>query len=277
MAPCAVTVTTTGKMPRARSGPPVATSSSAASISASTATRIASSCGQPGPPALLQRVLGGLRSRARRLVVLLLPPAAGGVVVEEPSLAARVVVAAEERHHDEPLHRQREVRADHLGEPVRLALEGQPVARELLVVLELELEQPHDLDGLAGRARDRDRGEVVGGEDLLHLRVGDRVPRGGAAVARHHDAVGEPQAEDGGPLRRPRRALLSWSEDGSASGCWRRSSSTKLGSAPNAAPDSGSSTRSVTPRPSGRRTSRTPRRSPPGPSRSRRGCRPSPP
>ena len=39
------------------------------------------------------------------------------------------VVATEERHDDEPLHREREVRADHLGEPVRLALQGQPVAR----------------------------------------------------------------------------------------------------------------------------------------------------
>ena len=48
VAPSEVTVMTTGKMPRARSGPPVATSSSAASINASTATRSPSSWVSPG-------------------------------------------------------------------------------------------------------------------------------------------------------------------------------------------------------------------------------------
>src|SRR5207247_1869240 len=45
--PPAVTVSTTGKIPRAASGPPVAASSSAASINASTATRSASSKESP--------------------------------------------------------------------------------------------------------------------------------------------------------------------------------------------------------------------------------------
>jgi hypothetical protein len=73
-------------------------------------------------------------------------------------------------------------------------------------VLELELEQPDGLHGLAGRTGDRDRGEVVCGEDLLHLRVRDRVSGRGSTVTGHHDAVREPQTEDGralGDLQRP--------------------------------------------------------------------------
>jgi len=51
---------------------------------------------------------------------------------------------------------------------------------------------------------------------------------------------------------------------------------TKLGLAPNGVPEPGRF-RWVTRRPSGRSSSRTPRRSPRAPSRSHRGCRPSPP
>jgi len=156
---------------------------------------------QARSPPLLQRVLRRLRARTRRLVVLFLPAAARRVVVEEPSLVPRLVESTEERDDDEALHGQREVRADHLGEPVRLPLERQPIAGELLVVLELELEEADRLHGLPGRSRDRDRGEVVRREDLPHLGVGDGVPGGGAAIARHHDPVREPKAQDGRPLR----------------------------------------------------------------------------
>ena len=63
-----------------------------------------------------------------------------------------------------------EVAADHRREPVRLALQGQQRALDLLVVLELDLEELDQLDGEAGRAGDADGGVVVGGEDLLACR-----------------------------------------------------------------------------------------------------------
>src|SRR6185436_10926214 len=105
---------------------------------------------EPGAPPLLERALRRPAARTRRVVVVLLPPAAGGVVVEDPALLAALVEPAEERHHDEPLDRHRQVAADHLREPVRLALERETVTGDLLVVLELELEQLDDLERLSG-------------------------------------------------------------------------------------------------------------------------------
>ena len=110
--------------------------------------------------------------------------------------AAREVVAGEQRDDDEALHRHRQVRAHHLDELVRLALEAERDALDLLVVLELGLEEAHHLDRRARGAGDRDGGEAVGREHLLHGAVRDEVALGRAPVARHHDAVGEAQRDD---------------------------------------------------------------------------------
>jgi hypothetical protein len=132
--------------------------------------------------------------------ILLLPPPPRGVVIEDPSVGPAFVEPAEQRHDDEALDREREVRADHLTEPVGLALEREPVAGDLLVVLELELEKPDDLGGLARGAGDRDHRVPVGGEDLLDAVVGDRVALGGAPIAGEGDPAGELQANDRRPV-----------------------------------------------------------------------------
>jgi hypothetical protein len=135
------------------------------------------------------------------VVVLLLPPSTGGVVVEDPTLRAAFVVAPEQRDHHQSLDRQGEIPPDHLGQPVGLALQREPIAGDLLVVLELQLEQLHDLDGLARCAGDGDHREIVGSEDLLHLVLGDGVPLGGAAVTGQDHAAAELHAEDRGAVR----------------------------------------------------------------------------
>ena len=94
-----------------------------------------------------------------------------------------------------------EVAADHQREPVGLALEGQRRALDLLVVLELDLEEPDHLDRDAGRPGDADTGVVVGVEHLLDVALGDVVAHRGAAVAGHHDAARERQRDDRGAVR----------------------------------------------------------------------------
>ena len=76
-------------------------------------------------------------------------------------------------------------------ELVGLALEAEDRALHLLVVLELELEQLHHLDGRTGRAGDGDPAEAVGGEHLLHRLVGDA---GCPTVARRSPAITTPSA-----------------------------------------------------------------------------------
>ena len=76
--------------------------------------------------------------------------AAGDVVGDDPAGPCGIggvdVVADEQRDRGEPLHRRAEVPAHHLGELVGLAVEGQRHALDLLVVLQLDGEQPHHLD-----------------------------------------------------------------------------------------------------------------------------------
>ena len=105
-------------------------------------------------------------------MVLLLVAAAGDVVLEQPALAAAHVVAGEQRHDAEALHGGRQVVAHHLPELVGLALEAEDGALHLLVVLELELEELHHLDGRARGAGDGDAAEAVGREHLLHRACG---------------------------------------------------------------------------------------------------------
>jgi len=88
-----------------------------------------------------------------------------------------------------------------MGEPVGLAVEGQHRALDLLVVFELHLEQPHQLDADAGRAGDADQRVGVGRVHLLDVPAGDQIAHGGAAVAGHHDALGGRDGHDGGAVR----------------------------------------------------------------------------
>ena len=116
-----------------------------------------------------------------------------------------------------------EVAADHRGEPVGLAVEGERGALDLLVVLELDLEQPHHLDREAGGAGDADAGELVGGEDLLDVALGDDVAHRGAPVAGHHDAAGERRGDDRGAVRRRSTGAARRQRrgaPGSRSGAW---------------------------------------------------------
>ena len=95
-----------------------------------------------------------------------------------------LVVAGEQRHHDKTLHRDAQVPADHRGQPVGLALERQRAALELLVVLELDLEQPDDLEPHPGHAGDADARVLVRAEDLLDVTLRDEVAGCRPPVAR---------------------------------------------------------------------------------------------
>jgi hypothetical protein len=156
--------------------------------------------GQVLPPGGLDPVAGVDAAGTVGLEVGFLVLAAGDVVAEHPAAVATVVVPGEQGHHREALHRRGEVRAHHLSELVGLALERERLPLDLLVVLELHLEEAHHLHRGAGGPGDGDAGEVVGREDLLDPATGDRVPGGGAPVARHHHAPGEADGEDGGAV-----------------------------------------------------------------------------
>jgi hypothetical protein len=126
---------------------------------------------------LLERTAGEHRAGADRVEAqLLLVAAAGGVERDDPPGRRRVrgvrVVPGEQRDDDEALQGGAEVPADHRGQLVRLAVERQRHALDLLVVLELDGEQPHHLDRDAGRPGDPDGGERVGDEHLLDVALG---------------------------------------------------------------------------------------------------------
>src|SRR5699024_11285912 len=72
---------------------------------------------------------------------------------------------------------------------------------DLFVVLQLQLEQAHQLHRDPGGAGDPDHRVVVGGEHLLHAAVGDRGAHGRAAVTGHHHATGVGEGHDGGAVR----------------------------------------------------------------------------
>ena len=134
-------------------------------------------------------------------VVLLLVAPAGDVVLEQPARLAADVVAGEQGDDGEALHGRREVVADHRPQLVGLALEGQDRPLHLLVVLELELEEPDHLHGRAGGARDPDPRQVVGLEDLLHPATRHLIAGGGLTIAGHDHALAIAHGEDGGAVR----------------------------------------------------------------------------
>ena len=109
-----------------------------------------------------------------------------------------------------------------------LALEGHQRALDLLVVLELDLEQPDELDGQSGGARDADEAVLVGREDLLHVAVGDEVAHGRATVAGHDHASGIRQRDVVVPCGAS-TAAPGGSErpDGSRVGAWVERNSVK--------------------------------------------------
>ncbi len=75
------------------------------------------------------------------------------------------------------------------------------MALELLVVLELDLEQPDQLDPDARDAGDADAGELVAAEHLVDVALHDHVPRGRPPVADHDHAALAGRGDDRGPVR----------------------------------------------------------------------------
>ena len=121
--------------------------------------------------------------------------------------AAVHVEPGEERDHGEPLHGHAEVGTDHGGQAVRLALQGELRALDLLEVLQLQLEELDHLDGETGGAGDTDRRVLVGREDLLDVPLRDDVAHRGPPVTGEHDPAGERHGHDGRAVRRLDHAL----------------------------------------------------------------------
>ena len=190
-------------------------------------------------------------------------------------VARAVSKPAKSGHDGQALHGQGQVLADHLGQLVGLALQGERGALDLLVVLELDLEEADHLDRHARRPGDGDGGVAVGREDLLHGVVGDDVARRGAAVAGHHHAVGVAQGHHGGAVGRLHRRSTARARARRRVGLARRSAA---GGRRSPDPDHAPGERAEAPRvatahPFARSCARTPRRCPPAPRRSRRGGR----
>src|SRR5438132_1411721 len=125
---------------------------------------------------------------------------AGHVVFEDPTLAPLEIVPGEQRDHHQPLERHRQVPPHHLGQLVGLALAGEHIAFQLLVVLQLDLEEAGELQGRARRASDRDGRMLVGLEHLVDAPSGDLEPFGGLAVARHQHPVLKPDRQHRGAV-----------------------------------------------------------------------------
>ena len=127
-------------------------------------------------------------------MLLVLP--AGGVVGEDPALLGRHVPAREQRHHHQALQGETQVEPDHRGQPVGLPHQRQRLALDLLVVLELDLEQPDQLDRDPGGPGDADDRELIGREHLLDVALGDDVAHRGPPVAGHDHTAGEGRGDD---------------------------------------------------------------------------------
>ena len=179
----------------------MAESASAASHSARQARSSAAVRSRPLAVAELDHRPGVQAPRPGGDVLALLVATAGDVVGEQPPEPSAEVVAGEDRDDAQAHHRGLEVAADHHRELVGLALEAERGAFDLLVVLELELEQPHHLHRRPRGAGDRDRAVAVGLDHLLHRPMADQVARGRPAVAGHHHPVGEAQRDAGGGVR----------------------------------------------------------------------------
>ena len=160
---------------------------------------------EAGRPQLLQRATGEQRARADRVEVLLGVAPARRVEAVDPAGGRRVgrvdVETGEQRDDGQTLHGHAEVAADHRGQPVGLAVKGQLGALDLLVVLELDLVEPDDLDRQPRHAGDADQRVVIGLEDLLDVALRDQVARGGAPVAGHDHTVGVDRRDDGRAVR----------------------------------------------------------------------------
>ena len=106
---------------------------------------------------------------------MLFVAAAGHVVLEQPPPSGVGVVAGEQRHDCKSLHGGRKVVAHHLTQLVGLALQADGCAFDLLVVLELQLEQPDHLHRRSRGAGDRDARVAICRKHLLDAAVADEV------------------------------------------------------------------------------------------------------
>src|ERR1700722_5746331 len=70
-------------------------------------------------------------------------------------------------------------------------------------MLELDLEQPHDLDADAGHAGNANAGELVAAEDLLDVALGDHVAGRRTPVSGHDNATVANGGHDRGAARKP--------------------------------------------------------------------------
>jgi hypothetical protein len=107
------------------------------------------------------------------------------------------VEADEKRYGSQPLHRGTEIAPHHRRQLVGLAVEGQGHPLDLLVVLEFDGEQTHQLDGNSCGARDTGRRVLVGDIDLLHVAVRDQIALSRATIARNQHSTRIRDGNDG--------------------------------------------------------------------------------
>ncbi len=157
-------------------------------------------------------------------VPLLVQPA-GRVEAEDPAASAAgrgEVVADEQRDDDEALHGLGEVLPDHGREAGRLGREGHRDALDLLEVVQLDLVEPHHVEGEADGAGEGDGRVVVGGVHLLQVALGDEVAHRGPAVPGYQHAVAVGEREHGGAVREPVRGHLDAGRERGRGGQQRR-------------------------------------------------------
>jgi len=130
------------------------------------------------------------RAGARGREAVLLGAAARHVVGEDAALAAVHVEPGEERDHGQALHGHAEVGSDHGGQAVRLALQGELGAFDLLEVLQLQLEQLDHLDGQTGVPAIPTAEYSSAGKTFSMSPLCDDVAHGGPAVTGEHHAAG---------------------------------------------------------------------------------------
>ena len=153
-------------------------------------------------PQLLQCPSGEAGARADGVEAVFDVSAAGDVEAEYLSLRHRRIDAGEQGHDAETLHGQSEVAAQHRGQTIGLAVEGQPGPFDLLVVFEFEPEEADEVECDPGRSGNADDREVVGGFDLLHRMGGDEVADRRSPVPGHEDTGRGAEADDRCAFRR---------------------------------------------------------------------------
>ncbi|KDQ05190.1 hypothetical protein EN35_09260 [Rhodococcus qingshengii] len=111
------------------------------------------------------------------------------------------VVTHEQWHNRQTLHRCSEISSNHRRKSIGLAVEREWDAFDLLVMFELDREEPDQFDCDPGRTGNTRSRVVVRDVHLLHVTAGDEIAHRRSAITREQNTTRIADRDDGGAVR----------------------------------------------------------------------------